>query len=103
MRCNNCGIEYDPMMQHCPACGAPSAYNGQMGQVPVYQRPPYPTAVEIIRQIPSHKLFLPAAIIMSAYTVFYFLFASSLQVIGILTVIGLWLMFAEYKKKHGIE
>lgn len=94
MKCINCGIEYPDNYTNCPQCAAqnPAYQQPQKGQ-----RPPYKTAVELIREVGRHKLYLPACILMTIGAAFS-LVASGIDVIMTLVTISAWLFYAQSKK-----
>ena len=65
-----------------------------------YQRPPYPTAAELIKQAGTHPLYLPATIL---YTIYIGLttIQSSPSPLHIPILIALWMFYAECKKDRG--
>ncbi len=98
MRCSYCGCEHPDNVKFCPECGAACGYaqTAQTAQVPP-MRPPYPTATEIIKQTGKHRLFLPAAILISIHVAISIL-SFTFNVISILITIGAWLFYAESRK-----
>ena len=96
MKCNGCGNEYPDVFARCPSCSTPNPTR-QAPPQPQYMRPPYPTAIELIKQVGRHKLYLPTCIAMTAGVAISTIF-SGIDVLSILIVIALWLFNSESKK-----
>ena len=130
MKCTVCGVEYADALPSCPNCKSPTPaaaytprpapyttqptqyYDGyaqytteqpQYAQsVPTYERPQYPTAVELIRQMIRHRLFLVATILTTVYLGLSFITSSgALNVPSILQLIALWMLYTQAKKDTG--
>ena len=96
MKCNGCGTEYPEVFARCPSCSAPNPTR-QAPPQPQFTRPPYPTAIELIKQVGHHKLYLPTCITMTVGVALSAIF-SGIDVLSILMVVALWLFYAESKK-----
>lgn len=102
MNCPRCNNEYADNYTHCPACGTQNP-TYQQQQTPVTNqpaplpRPPYPTAVELIKKIGQSKLFLVVAILYSVCTAISAL-SSNFDIMAIIRVVAIWMFFSESKK-----
>jgi hypothetical protein len=102
MNCPRCNNEYADNYTQCPACGTQNpTYQQQQtpftNQPSPLPRPPYPTAVELIKKIGQSKLFLVVAILYTALTAIQ-TFTSGIQIISVLYVIAIWMFFSESRK-----
>lgn len=98
MKCNNCGIDYPDTYLKCPDCTAPNIdAQSRFQNPPQKQRPPYKTAIELIREVGKHKLYLPACILTTVGAALG-LITSGPDVITILITIAMWLFLSESKK-----
>ena len=94
MRCNSCGIEYPDNYTNCPQC---ATKNPAYQPAPQKQHPPYKTAIELIREVGRHKLYLPACILTTIGAALTML-SSGIDVLTTLITVAMWLFFAESKK-----
>ena len=109
MKCYNCGAEYANMMPACPRCNAVNTLMQQQQQYQQQQqqytanntqRPPYPTAVELIKKVGQSKLLFVATILLTISAAVNAI-VGSFDLISILMVVGLWMFYAESRKDRG--
>ena len=107
MRCPQCNNEHPDNYAFCTNCGNQSTVYQQQNTfentVSTIPRPPYPTAVELIKQVANSKLYLVAAIFYTITTALSF-FSTSASVssfIPLVYVIAIWMLRSEANKNTG--
>ena len=109
MKCYNCGAEYANMMPACPRCNAVNTLMQQQQQYQQQQqqytanntqRPPYPTAVELIKKVGQSKLLFVATILLTISAAVNAI-VGSFDLISILMVVGLWMFYADSRRDRG--
>lgn len=104
MKCPHCNNEYPDNFAHCTNCGAQStAYQKNdsfASQTIVLPRPPYPTSVELIKQVAGSKIYLAAAIFYTIKTAISLLSATTAiaSIIPLVYTIAIWMLRSESKK-----